>query len=227
MNMLVLGLYVEGSTDHRFLSSVIERTTQQVLLQHEQIDTDPLIIPIQLTTEQKKDRAESILQAARSASGFHILIVHADADSPASSKALVERIEPGLKLVQETQEDVCRDLVPIIPVQAVEAWMLADHERLLAEVRTTMHPPMLGIPERAIQVESIAKPKQLLKEVVRKAYASQNSRRRDTGIDFLYEPIGERISLERLRQLPSYQQFVVDLTETLVILDFIPRMHRL
>lgn len=74
-------------------------------------------------------------------------------------------------------------------------------------------------------VESIAKPKLKLKNAVRRAYASRSKRRRESDIDFLYEPMGQSISMSRLKQVPSYQQFVDDLTEVLIALRFIPTTH--
>jgi hypothetical protein len=35
MSDVILGLYAEGSTDYDFLPSVIRRTTEQVLMQHD------------------------------------------------------------------------------------------------------------------------------------------------------------------------------------------------
>jgi hypothetical protein len=35
MSEVILGLYAEGSTDYDFLPSVIRRTTEQVLVQHD------------------------------------------------------------------------------------------------------------------------------------------------------------------------------------------------
>lgn len=56
---------------------------------------------------------------------------------------------------------------------------------------------------------------------MRKAYASRSKRQRKTDIDFLYEPMGEKIRLERLKELSSYLQFVDDLTATLRTLNLI------
>ena len=102
---------------------------------------------------------------------------------------------------------------------------MADYELLLTEIGTEMQPHDLGIPEHASQVESIAKPKLKLKAAVRMANASRPKRRRETDIDYLYEPIGQFINMERLKQVPSYQQFVCDLTKVLTSLEFIPKIH--
>lgn len=174
MKVLVLGLFVEGPTDYDFLPPVIRRTTEQILAQHDQSGIyEASVLVIQLATNQKKDRAKSILQAACEAYGYHALIVHSDADDPEPDKAIFERIEPGFKLVQETQENVCKDLVAIIPVQAIEAWILADYEVLLREVGTDLKAHDLGIPETAKYVQKISKPKRKLEEAVQIAYANR------------------------------------------------------
>jgi len=225
MNTLSLALYNEGSTDNRFLPPIIAKTARSILDNHQQNHVG--VSEIRIIEVRRKKRPESILQAALAASGYHALIVHADADHPQAYKARNERFEPGLQLVQQTNGDLCKNLLPIIPIQAIEAWMLADYQSLLMVIGTEMHPREFGIPEKAYQVESIAKPKRKLEEAMRKAYASRTKRRRKTDIDFLYEPMGERISLERLSQVPSYQQFIEDLTQTLENIELIPRIHRM
>jgi Domain of unknown function (DUF4276) len=226
MKVLLLGLFVEGSTDDDFLPPVIRRTTEQILAQYGQSGTyEASVLVIQITTNQKKDRAESILQAACDAYGYHALIVHSDADDPKPDMALVERIEPGFRLVRETTENACKDLVAIIPVQAIEGWILADYESLLKEIGTDLKAHDLDIPESARYVQRISKPKRRLEVVVQRAYASRSRRKREIDIRFLYQPIGEEINLERLQQVPSYMKFVEDLTETLIHLNLISKVH--
>jgi len=228
MGVLVLGLYAEGPTDHDFLPPVIRRTVEEILAQHEQSEIDEAsILIIELTEDQRKDRAESILHAACKACGYHALIVHSDADHPEPYKARVERIQPGFDLVQQANEGVCKDLVAIIPVQAIEAWILADYKLLLSEIGTDLNARDLDIPERARYVQRISKPKRRLEEAVQRAYASRSRRRREIDISFLYQPIGEQISLDRLKQLPSYKEFAEDLTEALKALHIIPTIHEI
>ena len=228
MNVLVLGLYAEGSTDYEFLPSVIQRTADQILFHHKRSEIEASVLIIKLTTAQKKDRAESILQAAREACGYDVLIVHSDADHPKPDKARIDRIEPGFqRVLATTKEEMCRNLVPIVPVQAIEAWMLADYKALLTEIGTDLNLNELGIPESANQVESISKPKRRLQEVVQKARANRPKRQRNTSIDFLYQPLGEQVRLERLNEVESYRKFKEDLTTTLVSLNKIPVIHEL
>jgi hypothetical protein len=168
------------------------------------------------------------LQAAQEACGYDVLIVHSDADHPKPDKARIDRIEPGFQRVLAiTEEEICRNLVPIIPVQATEAWMLADYKVLLAEIGTELGTGGLGIPDKANQVESISKPKRRLQEVVRKAHASRSKRQHNTSIDFLYQPLGEQVRLERLNEVASYRKFKENLTDTLISLNKIPGIHEL
>ncbi len=226
MNVLVLGLYAEGSTDYDFLPPVIRETAMQVLAQHERSGMDTLVLPLEPLKDPRKNRNKSILHAVRNAYGYHALIFHTDADDDTRDRALSERFQPACKLVDRAKGQVCKVLVPIIPVQAIEAWMLADYELLLKEIGTDMSVHDLGIPEKAKHVEQISKPKQRLEEVVRIAYAGRSRRHRKIDTRSLYKPIGEQISLERLKEVPAYRH-VDDLTQSLIDIDLIPRVYPL
>lgn len=219
MKTLSLALYCEGSTDRRFLPPIIARTSRRLLDNFQRFDIE--VLPISLVQSESKKQKEAILLAAREAAGHHLLIIHSDADYPNENKARTERFEPGYQLVQQAKEPICKDLVPIIPVQAIEAWMLADYEQLQIEIGTKMNAQSLGIPEKARQVETIAKPKQKLREVVQRAYADRTKRHREIEIDILYQPFGEHVRLDRLAEVPAYQRFVSDLTLALRTLNFI------
>jgi hypothetical protein len=216
---LELALYAEGSTDQLFLPPVIVRTAQYILAQRTQQEV--IIEPIEAIEVHKRNlgRNECIVKAAQKAMRYQALIVHSDADELSAENALRYRIQPGFELVKQ-QEQVCKNLLPIIPIQAIEAWMLADPELLRKEIGTHLSNRDLRIPERAIQVESIAKPKERLQEIIQRAYAEHTRRRRRVDLSRFYEPLGISISLERLRLVPSYKQFVTDLTATLEALNF-------
>lgn len=130
-----------------------------------------------------------------------------------------ERIQPGFDLVQQaqTKDRVCNQLVPIIPIQMTEAWMLADPETLRTIIGTDIQVQMLGLPGRAQQVESDSDPKRTLSQAIQNAYA-QRSRRRRIELGALYEPLARQISLDRLGTVPAYQQFVNDMTRVLIAL---------
>ncbi|MDM8549288.1 hypothetical protein QUF72_04385 [Desulfobacterales bacterium HSG2] len=114
-------------------------------------------------------RAECILKVARQASGYHALIVHADADHPTADRAMNERISPGFDLVfkEKDEGDVCSQLVPIIPIRMTEA-MLADIEALQRVIGTELDADGMGVPKKHREIEADADPKQRLREAIKK-----------------------------------------------------------
>lgn len=223
MTALVLALYAEGHADEGFLPVIIQRTAEQILAQRGRTVVD-VLEPINLNhtiDRQFPTRVERMLEAARRASGYHALIVHADADYPTPERALLERFSPGqtkVRQARQAQESVCEHLVPIIPVQMTEAWMLADPDALREVIGVNLTTDAIGAPMHPHQVESDPDPKQTLNAVIEKALAQRARRRRRIALRSIYEPLARQISLARLIGVPAYQQFVADLTQTLVAL---------
>ena len=174
-------------------------------------------IPVHIPPEIQ-GQAERILAAARETDGYHALVIHADADHPTAERALAERFRPGELLVQEAR--INQHLIPLIPVQMVEAWLLADSEALLKIIGTNLTAHELHLPIQAHQVESDPDPKQTLKQVVQQV-TKRRKRRRTLRVSELFAPLASTISLERLRSVPAYQQFVTDISATLVALHLI------
>lgn len=223
MTTLVTALYAEGPTDQRFLPLIIQRTVVQILTQRGYTTVDVLEpMPVSPSNRGKRDLA--ILEVARQVHGYHLLFVHADADAPSSVSALQHRIMPGVALVHSAHqcgEAVCIDLVPVVPVQMTEAWMLVDSKALLDIMGSSLLPPQLGIPTKPHHVEQIADPKQHLTSIFAEALANRTRRvRRRRTIAELYEPLARAIDLAALEQTPSYRQFVENLTKALIGLKF-------
>lgn len=224
MRVLVLGLYSEGSTDERFLSPLLRRTTEELLAQDGGGNAwdEAIIVPINVSSEQHTHREQSILAAAEKAQGCHLLIVHADADGPTPERALAERFQPGLMLVKQTSKNSCRDLLPIISVQEVEAWLLADKQALFTELNMNPNPQnarVLGIPPLH-HIENTARPKEQLDRIIRVA---NTARGREISRQDLYEPLGEAVRLDQLAKLSAYRQFTADLTAALADLGILSR----
>lgn len=220
MKNVAVALYAEGPTDQLFLPEVIRRTAKQNLNRSGQqyIDVKP-VDPISFSKIGMK-QDECILQAARRAANYNILIVHADADYRTADKALKERFYPGYLLVQQAQEDVCRCMLPIVPVQMTEAWMLADPEALRAALGTSKNAQELGLPLKAKLVEADPDPKRTLKMIVSKAN-THRSRPRHLEVTPLYTLLGRTVDLSRLNHLPAYQRFVQDLVNAFRTINLI------
>jgi hypothetical protein len=225
MTAFVSAIYAEGRTDERFLPTIIQRTAADLLARRGRNLVD-VLDPVVLNADPEDSRADKILSVARRASGYHVLFVHADADRPTADQAYRERINPGVQRVRaalDAGEDVCQTLTPVVPIQMLEAWLLADPDALRTVIGTNMQPTELDIPSTPGQIEGLADPKQQITEIIRRAYAHRARRRRRFNLGEFYQPLASQIRLERLAQLPAYQRFVDDLATALVDLDFIPR----
>lgn len=224
MSSLVLALYAEGRADERFLPIVIQRTAEHVLGQQGLRTTDvlePIVLDYSMGWDVPPRRDARILEAARRSHGYHALVIHADADHPTPDRAFEDRIRPGLSLIQQTEDPVCGQLIPIIPVQTTEAWMLVDPDALCDVIKTNVQPHSLGMPVRAHQVESDPTPKQTFREVIQRALANRPRRRRHIDVADIQGPLARQIRLERLRRVSSYQQFEHSMIAALIALHMI------
>jgi fructose/tagatose bisphosphate aldolase len=220
-NTLVIAFYAEGTTDIRFLSKIILRTTEEIILNRSQ-SIISVLEPFPIEVKKTGDRIQEIRQAAAKAYGYNILIIHADADYEIDEKAFKERINPGFESVKLDQtEEFCKDLVAIVPVQMTEAWMLADKETLKEELGTQKNNRELGLNFPLKQLEKIADPKSKIQEIMRIAFKDLPTRKRRMQISSLYSPLGQQVRLDILEQLPSYLKFKADLTNVLIKLNFI------
>ena len=220
MNTLVIGLYTEGETDERFLLNLIPRILEKIIEEREaSLDIFPLF-PIKVP--KNGDRAKEIMLAAQSAEGYAILIVHSDADAETDERAFNERIKPGLDLVKNTQDEaLCKDVVAIIPVQMIEAWMLADIELLIKQLGSTKTRQELDLMFPLKYLEKMADPKSKINQIIRMAFKDLPARKRRVNIGSLYSPLGQQIKLDILEQLPSYLKFKENLTEALIRLNYL------
>lgn len=222
MTALVSALYAEGRSDERFLPILLQRVLADLLSRRAPRVVD-VVEPFVLRPAKSPSREEAILASAQQSAGYHVLFVHADADDATAESAYLERIEPGLSMVQSAYGDgvlVCHHLVPVIPVQMVEAWLLADAEALCAMVGITLVKAASHLP-RAHEVEGLSDPKARLIDIIRLAQAQRPRHRRRIVIGEYYEPLANRVRLEELRRLPSYQKLEADLEEMLRQLGFI------
>lgn len=220
MRQLVVALFAEGRTDERFLPVVIQRTADWILRQRALTLVEVLEPETMEPDSEAGNQAERILSVARKAAGYHALIVHADADAPTREDALAHRIEPGWQLVREAENQICRALLPIIPVRMTEAWMMADVEAFRQVVGTDLPADQLGFPNQPHEVESIQDPKQELGVALNQVFTGQR-RRRKVNLGQYYEPLARRIRMEVLERVPAFRAFADDLTELLQRLSFI------
>jgi hypothetical protein len=215
---LIMAFYGEGPSDERFLPRIISRTAERLLAPQE-IEIAPLLV-LHAGRSGSLTQPQRILDVARQAAGFHILFVHADADGADWDRALRERIAPGFDLVRNQAGGTCEHLVAVIPVQEVEAWMLADPETICRVLNSRRTPAALGLPLHPSRVEAIASPKEVLRQAVRLAQEERPRRRKP--VADIQANLADRLDLDRLVRVSAYQRFVQALRGTLAALGMAP-----
>lgn len=202
---VIIGFTTEGPTDVRFLESVIQRSFEDVAFECSgQLE----VLPVQYIQRQSGNFVEVVKNDAKEAEklGVMVLCVHADADEPTDANVFNDKMNPAFTAVRNLPgEHVCKNLVATIPVRMTEAWMLSDKHLLKAEIGTGKSDAELGIHKSP---EVYADPKQAIEAAIRIARQNLTRRRRHKlTIAELYLPIGQKVSLNKLENLPSYQKF--------------------
>lgn len=198
-HQIIIGLMTEGPTDQRFLKNIIERTFQEIAFDCKKAVE---IVDVIAITKSKGKFVEQVLVAAKEAieNGATIICVQADADGKSLDSTYQYKISPAITAL-DTQDSnfYCKNLVPIVPIQEIEAWMLADTVLLRKEIGATKQSDTdLGIHRKA---ESVANPKEVIENAIRVVG------KKGLSISELYSSIGQSIELRELEKLRSYQDF--------------------
>lgn len=204
-NIITIGYSAEGTTDQRFLESIIKNTFEEVAFNCKgSIDVySPLYI--NASKEQGFSHWVKSLSIKAYQNGLYVLCIHTDSDEPNDSTAFKNKINPALQtLINDGSEEICKNIVPIVPIQMSESWMLADKELLKVEINTNKSDRDLGIDKKP---ETISNPKQVIENALRIAQEGLPQRRRKLEIDEIYQPIGQKLEIKKLEQIPSYNKF--------------------
>jgi len=220
---LSLALYGEGNSDKSFLPGIIVKTADHLIRSYATQFRD--VLPVEIIEVAKQEHGQDILEAAKKASGRDVLVVHKDADKCTYDERKKQSFDPGKTLVLNENKEVCKNLIPIIPVREIEAWMIADPQILLELLETKERIQNLALPKRPVLVEAVSDPKAILNTVIQKAEHKRRRKFRKEDLKKLYELLGQDIRLEKLDQVPAYKRFVKDLAEILAVLGVIPRQH--
>ncbi len=207
IRQLFIGLYAEGSTDMRFLESIVKRTFDDIAFECAG-EFETYIAPI-IINKTGSDFVEQVIGASKEGLekfGISILCVHTDADSSDDRTAFNNKINPVLSaLIEKDDIDFCKNITAIVPVQMIEAWMLADKEALKKEIGSDKSDYELGI---SLDPEKMSDPKIVIKNAIRISRSDLTKRRRHKlEISELYLPLGQKIELKKLDILPSFIKF--------------------
>lgn len=213
MYQLFVGLFTEGTTDDRFFQSVVQRTLEDIAFNEGQgqFEIEVNVINIDKTNKKFVNQVFEASKKGVEEFGMMLFCIHRDADAASPENTLQNLINPAIQFL-ETQEgnDFCKNVIPIVPIQETEAWMLADKELLKMQIGASEKSNSdLGIENTP---ESIANPKEKIENAIRISKEKlAKKRRKSLEIKDLYLPIGQSLELATLTQLSSYKQFQDDI----------------
>ncbi|WAJ36517.1 DUF4276 family protein [Pseudomonas sp. GOM7] len=203
MRYLGLALFAEGPTDYYFLRPLLQRLCEDICAHDATyaVEVSEVLGLDNPVTEDRLPREERIAQSAKMARGaWNVLFIHADGASD-PQKFRRQQVQPGLDLVRRTMDGEVAG-VGVVPIRETEAWVIADGNALRCAFGTELSDQDLGLP--ALRgAEGVADPKAALKG----AFTATNppSRRLRQGVSPYLNTLGEQVSLEVLRNLPSFQ----------------------
>lgn len=207
MRQLFVGLIAEGNTDVRFLKKVVYKSVLDISWE---CDNEVEVFDIRDIEAEGDTFVRKVLDGAYKAStvlGISMICVHSDSDHKTAETVIQNKFEPLFQELEKVNDiDYCKHIVPTIPIQMIESWMLADKGLLKQLINANdLRDADLGL-ERA--PESYADPKAAIENAIRLAMERQPKKKRDQiHISDLYELLGTRLSLEKLRTISSFCHF--------------------
>jgi hypothetical protein len=221
-NFLLAGLFTEGTTDIRFLESVVKTTLENLAIECSgYIETELEIIKIEKSGLSFNEQVLKAAQKAKNDFEVLILFIHTDSDSKDDSIVFATKIIPAAALVDQQEDSgVCKKIVAIVPITMTEAWMLADKQLLKNQIGIEGSDMDLGLHKNP---EEVTNPKAVIENLIRISKENQVKRKRNKGLTIsdLYQIIGQKIELSELEKLPSYNKFKSSLKDVLKELNFL------
>lgn len=219
-NFILAGLFTEGTTDNRFLLSVVERTLEDVAFDCTgDIETKVEIITINKTGLSFNEQVLAASRLAFDKFGIILLFVHTDSDAPSDDLIFQTKIIPAQKLLLEQDDKHCKNLIALVPIQMTESWMVADKELLKEEIGIYKTNAELEI---HLKPELINNPKSVIENIIRFSKEDLTKRRRNKNLSIsdLYQILGQTIELTKLEELSSYLKFKESIIAKLKELNF-------
>jgi hypothetical protein len=219
MNILTIAYTAEGTTDKRFLGNIIRKTFEELCYECDGlIDVyEPVFI-----SKSGDGFVEECVNASKEAKWAHVLCVHADADDDNDKAAQKNKIIPALTAINEIDvDDLCKNIVPIVPIHMTEAWMLADSTTLAKLLNTGKSPTDLRIKMKMKQIEKLSDPKEIINQAIDIAFDNNSKKRKRIEIEDLYIPMSQQIDLKILDQINSYRQFRLNAKNALIKLNYL------
>jgi hypothetical protein len=208
MVQLFVGLMAEGVTDYRFLKPIIEKTLLEIF--YKEVDKEVEILVFEVGFQKSGSFPEHVFHASKDGVekyGIMSLVIHTDADDLNANNVYQTKIQPAINFINSQEDnELCKELVAIVPVYETESWMLANKELFKKYIGTNRTDAQLNIDGHP---ESMRRPKEKIEEAIR--IGRQDLPRKIRGnvtIHDLYSILGESMDVRDIENFVSYKDFV-------------------
>lgn len=202
---LFLAYTTEGSTDIRFLSKIFERTISDILFLYGNKDTEIVLKSYQKEGDNFVEQMIYVFKSCFIENSSEVLFIHADADDITPNNTLEFKFKPLKNKLEASEEFKNFNFIEVIPVHMTEAWMLADFNLFKDEIKTDKSKSQLNLSGNP---ETFTDPK---KKIIDALYIVNSElpkkRRNDLKIGDLYQIIGQKLDIQQLLKLKSYEVF--------------------
>ncbi len=113
-------VYYRWANRYSFLESIIQRTFEDIAFE---CDGDVMVLPLQYIEREPGSFIEMVQTCAYKAIidySIMVLCIHTDAEAANDHRAFEFKITPAFESVQQSEEDVCKNLVAVVPVRMTE-----------------------------------------------------------------------------------------------------------
>jgi hypothetical protein len=221
MTQLFVGLMTEGSTDYRFLMPIIENTLLTIAIEEIEDEIEVQIFKVAYKKEGGfKNYVFSASKNGFQEFGIMWLIVHTDADSLDSKNAYQHKINPSVQFILNHEDtDICKEIVPLVPVYETESWLLANKNLFKKWIGTKKSDLELGIERHP---ESISRPKEIIEEAIRIGRQDLPPKiRNKIGIEDIYSILGDHLTVDDLSRFISFQDFRNNIRTALINMNLL------
>lgn len=211
---ILISFLGEGPTDNRFFQNIIQRLVENLLI----IQEKEAIIQCSIIQKNGLTSEDIVYNAARQSKYSTLLILHSDADNFTVQEIIENKFKAGIKNVNNCNDnEVCKTIILLIPVVETETWMLIDKDLLREEINTQLSNEELGLIYKTGNIENINDPKQKIINAIQAHHLSLPVKRRRYAVTIrdLYEPMGQKINLEKLEALSAFTTFKENLIAAL------------
>lgn len=212
MNVFASTFWGEGVSDERFLPVLAQRVIEHILIHCAQGQwevNDPIVLKT-----QENSFVQQVLDISKQSVGYNIMFIHTDSDADdENQRAIPNKINPAINaLAGVPAETHCKHIVPMIPVNKVENWKLADGEALRTALGIPLTNDEMGININANTLEQRGSSKEMLEAIIRLA---RSKSRYAPDLEDLDASLSKNIRIEVLLRHKSFSLFVNRLKESL------------